>query len=51
MRIEALTILTTKHNAVVINNEEKEIKQQELHEINMTILTKTKTVKQNHSNS
>ena len=51
MRIEALTILTTKHNVVVINNEEKEIKQQELHEINMTILTKTKTVKQNHSNS
>ena len=33
MRIEALTILTTKHNVVVINNEEKEIRQQELHEI------------------
>ena len=41
MRIEVLTILTTKHNAVVIKNEEKEIKQQELHEI---------MYEQNHSN-
>ena len=33
LRIEALTILTTKHNATVINREEKEINQQEMHEL------------------
>ena len=33
LRIEAPTILTTKHNATVINKEEKEINQLEKHEI------------------
>ncbi len=33
MRIEILTIVATKHNATVINKEEKTINQSELHEI------------------